>query len=291
MHLQWEQLRTLASVIDHGSFESAARALSITPSAVSQRIKLLENIVGRVLVVRDRPVSLTESGRIVMRLARQLGALESDMVASLSLDSSELTPLPLVVSADSLATWFLPAIDAVEGVAFDIVREDQAHSKNLLRDGTVMAAITSDPEPVQGCHSRFLGTMTYSPMAGARWMNRWMPLGFDPTLLRSAPVVVFDRKDDLQDSYLRSHGIDPGEPPRHYVPGSQEFVDAVARGFGWGMVPAMQRDTRSTAPGLLALDPDGTTAVPLYWHQWSLDSTALSVVSAAVVAAAASALY
>ena len=134
MELDLHQLRTLASVSDLGSFEAAARALSITPSAVSQRIKALETQVGRVLVLRSKPATLTESGRVVMRVARQLMVLEGDMIAALDLEPGALTTIPLVVNADSLATWFLPSLVGVAGVSFDIVREDQAHSAALLRE-------------------------------------------------------------------------------------------------------------------------------------------------------------
>ncbi|MGO1167662.1 MAG: LysR family transcriptional regulator, partial [Janibacter sp.] len=48
MHL--DQLRALLAVVDHGTFEAAARSLHVTPSAVSQRIKGLERDTGRVLV-------------------------------------------------------------------------------------------------------------------------------------------------------------------------------------------------------------------------------------------------
>ena len=43
---------TLATVLDEGSLDAAARRLHVTPSAVSQRIKALEEHVGRVLLVR-----------------------------------------------------------------------------------------------------------------------------------------------------------------------------------------------------------------------------------------------
>jgi LysR family transcriptional regulator (chromosome initiation inhibitor) len=273
MDLQLEQLRTLVSVLDAGSFDAAARAMSVTPSAVSQRIKALEQQVGRVLVQRSKPVRLTDAGSIVLRLARQLELLEAE--ASAALDNDGVTNLAIVANADSLDTWLLPALATVEGVTFDIRREDQEHSVELLRQGTVMGAVTSDPEPVQGCTVTRLGVMTYRPMAVAGFAQRWPSLS-------TAPVVVFDRKDSLQDAYLMSQGIDPAAPPRHYVPGSAAFVDAVALGMGWGMLPDLQSAGRE---GLVVLDESGAVDVPLYWQQWALDSRALATTAAALRAA------
>jgi len=270
MDVQLDQLRTLVCVLDVGSFDAAARVMRVTPSAVSQRIKALEQQVGRVLVQRSKPVRLTDAGAIVLRLARQLELLEAE--ASAALNDEGLTNLAIVANADSLDTWLLAALATVEGVTFDIRREDQEHSLELLRQGTVMGAVTSDAEPVQGCTVTRLGVMTYRPMATRAFVESW------PSLAR-APVVVFDRKDALQDAYLVSQGIDPAMPPRHYVPGSAAFVDAVALGMGWGMLPDLQSVGREQ---LVVLDDSGAVDVPLYWQQWALDSRALSAVAAAL---------
>lgn len=267
------QLHTLSAVIDSGSFEAAANALNVTPSAVSQRIKALEQQAGRVLVQRSKPVRLTDAGAVVLRLARQLALLEAE--AESALGGAALTNLAIGANADSLDTWLLPALRTVEGVTFDIHREDQEHSIALLREGRVMGAVTSDREPVQGCTVRRLGSMRYRPMAAPGVVGE----------LAVTPVVVFDRKDDLQDAYLRSRGIDPLDPPRHYVPGSAAFVDAVVLGFGWGMLPDQQADEHLATGRLIVIDDSAAVEVPLYWQQWALDSDALERVATALQSA------
>ncbi|WP_176328162.1 LysR family transcriptional regulator, partial [Burkholderia vietnamiensis] len=59
--LDYPLLEALAAVIRHGSFERAARDLNVSPSAVSQRVKLLEERVGSVLVKRGQPCVATTS--------------------------------------------------------------------------------------------------------------------------------------------------------------------------------------------------------------------------------------
>lgn len=54
--LDGPQLAALAAVVELGSFDAAAERLHVTPSAVSQRIKSLEQQVGQVLVVRKSHV-------------------------------------------------------------------------------------------------------------------------------------------------------------------------------------------------------------------------------------------
>ena len=71
-------LECLAALVDEGSFERAASRLSITQSAVSQRLRALEAAVGQPLVVRSRPLRLTEPGKVLLRFARQWQALRAD---------------------------------------------------------------------------------------------------------------------------------------------------------------------------------------------------------------------
>ncbi|WP_036340388.1 LysR family transcriptional regulator ArgP [Modestobacter caceresii] len=281
--LDLAQLRALGATVTTGTLDAAARALHVTPSAISQRIKALETATGRVLLVRSRPVQPTESGQALLRLARQIDLLTAD--ATRELDSAAHGPvaLPIAVNADSLATWVLPALAPLAGdLVLDLHRADQAHTSALLRTGTVMAAVTGDADPVPGCSSTRLGSMRYRPMAAPAFARRWLADGGTAESLARAPVVVFDRSDDLQHAHLRARGVDPTRPPMHFVPSSADFLTAVRLGMGWGMVP----DLQDTDGDLTVLDPDGAVDVVLHWQQWRLRSPSLDRVADAVLAAA-----
>ena len=293
--LPLDQVRTLLAVVDEGTLDAAAARLHVTPSAVSQRLKALEQRVGQVLLLRTKPVRLTDGGRVVVRFARQLAALERDLHVQLgSAGDAGGARLPIAVNSDSLATWFLPALAAVPvelGICFELHREDQDHTERLLREGLVMAAVTSSPEPVAGCSVRPLGRMRYLPVASPDYVERWLS-GWPEVPLRQllpdVPVVTFDRHDDLQDGFVRA--ISAGRPAsarRHAVPASESFVDAVVAGLGWGMVPRAQAEPRLRAGRLVDLDPRHPIDVPLFWQQWKLDSPALAATADAVAAAAA----
>src|SRR5439155_4032659 len=174
--LPFDQVRTLLAVVDEGTFDAAAAALHVTPSAVSQRVKTLEQRTGRVLLTRTKPVRPTESGQVVVRFARQLAALEQDAQRDLGIGvGSGSARLSIAVNADSLATWFLPALTRVPQsppVCFELHREDETHTAALLREGQVMAAVTSSAEPVAGCLVRPLGLARYLPVASPRFAAR-----------------------------------------------------------------------------------------------------------------------
>jgi LysR family transcriptional regulator, chromosome initiation inhibitor len=287
MDLDLAQLRALDATVRGGTLEAAARALHVTPSAISQRLRALEVATGRILLVRTKPVQVTESGKAVLRLARQVSLLAADVARELGDDPGvgRVPTLPVAVNADSMATWVLPALAPLAGdVCFDLYREDQEHTSALLRAGTVMAAVTSEAVPVPGCTSTRLGGMRYRPMASPDFARRWFPAGPTPAALARAPVVVFDRTDDLQHRYLHARAGSDVAPPVHYVPASADYLAAVTLGLGWGMVPDLQ--ARGRAAELVVLDPAGTLDVVLYWQQWRLRSSALDQVREAVLAAA-----
>ncbi|MGY1826095.1 LysR family transcriptional regulator ArgP [Blastococcus sp. SYSU DS0541] len=290
MDVDLAQLRTLVAVVEEGTLEAAARRLHVTPSAVSQRLRALEEATGRVLVRRGRPATVTAAGEPVLRLARQIGLLVADTGRTLDPAGAALPVVPLAVNADSLATWVLPALAPLAGeLRLDLHSTDQTHTSALLRAGTVMGAVTSDAEPVAGCRVTPLGTMRYLPCAAPGFLDRWLPDGPAPAALARAPVVVFDRRDDLQHAYLRRHLATTADVPVHHVPSSADFLTAVALGFGWGMLPELQLEAAAPPPGGPAVrpfDPAGAVDVQLHWQQWRLDSAPLDRVAEALVRSA-----
>lgn len=285
MRLSMDLVATVAAAVDAGTLDAAARTLHITPSAVSQRIRSLEERIGRTLLVRTKPLRPTEAGEAVVRLARQLALLEHDTLRALGLDERGPARLALAVNADSLATWFLPALTriAADGdVAIELHRDDQDHTARLLADGTVSAAVTSESAAVVGCTVTPLGVMSYRACATPAFVERWFADGVTPAALAKAPVVEYDRRDDLQSRWLRGRGAPVAEPPRTFVPASHDFAAAVCAGVGWGMLPPLQADEPIAAGELVLLDPE-PIAVPLYWQQWDLRSPLLDRVARIVV--------
>ena len=294
MRIPLDLARTLAVVIDEGTFDAAARRLHLTPSAVSQRVKALEQQLGRVLVVRSKPAKPTDAGAAVVRLARQLALLEHDALSGFDVDAASARPvsIALAVNADSLATWFLPALARVaerHPVVFDLHRDDQDFTAGLLESGTVMGAVTSQATPVVGCLVRQLGVMRYEAVATPAFVERWSlrvaPDASSATrsdtlaaALADAPLVDFDRRDDLQRDHLAAMGVDPDAPPRHYVPASNDFATAVKLGLGWGMLPGFQSEGELHRGELVRVGGEPID-VPLFWQQWNLRSPLLDAVA------------
>ena len=276
------QLATFQAVIEEGSFEAAARTLHVTPSAVSQRIKALEQAVGQVLVRRTKPCEATEAGQPLVRLAGQVALLEREALDATrgGLAGGGRTRISVVVNADSLQTWFMPALAAIPAelaLSFDLHQDDEEYTAELLRAGTAMAAVTTQHVAVQGCRVEKLGAMRYLAVAAP---GRFA--GFD-----SSPMVVFNRKDRLQHRFLAAQTRRHLDPPIHYVPAAAAFGEAIRLGLGWGMVPEQLVADDLAAGRCVELIPGRHLDVPLYWQYWRMESTALTALTTAVKAAAA----
>lgn len=290
MAMNGDQLAALVAIVDHGTFEAAARDLSITPSAVSQRVRALESQIGRVVVQRTAPCRPTEAGEVLLRMARQLQVLESEARAELAPTDAGMTDLPVAVNADSLATWFPAVLDVCAGwgdVALRLHVEDQDHSSALLRSGEVVGAVTSDFVAVQGCSVEPLGMIRYLPVATPTFAERWAKgRGYDWAAM---PVVQFNAKDELQQRVLRAHHVSE-RPPTHVIPSSQGFLAAVHAGLGWGTLPEDQLGDDLRTGRLVRLSPRQRVDIPLYWQCWRLRSPGIDRLTDAVRDAASASL-
>lgn len=274
------QLRALAAVVEFGSFDAAAEYLHVTPSAISQRIKALEQRVGQVLVLREKPCVATTAGVPLIRLAAQTALLEAETLAEMRGGSPERPRVAVAVNADSMATWFTGVFARLPDVLFDVRIEDQDHSARLLREGVVMGAVTTERIAVSGCRVRPLGVMRYLPVAAPHYVQRHLPDGLTADAATAAPSLSWNRADALQDQLLRSVFRRSIRRPIHYIPTAEGFGAAVRAGLGWGMYPEQLVDA-SFVP-----ITDAHLDVPLYWQSWKLDSDTVAQVTDAVTAAA-----
>ncbi|SFP02138.1 LysR family transcriptional regulator, chromosome initiation inhibitor [Variovorax sp. PDC80] len=272
--LDYAALNALATVVREGSFERAARALNVTPSAVSQRVKLLEERIGGALLVRGQPCVATEAGLQLCRHVERVGMLEHELRDALPVlgagEAGERVTVRVAVNADSLATWFVGAAAAFSqqhGALLDLTVDDQDHTAERLRSGAVLAAVTALAQPVAGCNSEALGTMHYVAAASPAFVQSHFAKGVGARTLAQAPSLVFDRKDALQARWVRRICHREVETPRHWLPSPQAFVEAARAGMGWGMHPLSMVAQALRDGSLVELVPGSRLPVPLYWQQ------------------------
>ncbi|CAB3707909.1 LysR family transcriptional regulator ArgP [Trinickia soli] len=276
--LDYALLDALAAVVRLGSFDRAAGELNVTASAVSQRVKLLEERVGSVLVKRGQPCVATASGALLCRHAERVRLLEgqlSDDMPSMTgpLLGQAWPTLRVAVNDDSVGTWFVDAVAtfcAQRRMLLDLVIDDQDHTAQRIRDGSVQGAVTTQAEPVQGCRSVRLGRMRYLAVCSPSFFARYFANGVNRESLRRAPCVVFNPKDALQARFMRRLTRADIEPPQHWVPHVGGFLRACVMGLGWGMCPTQMLGASLANGELVELAAGRHLDVDLYWQSWRL---------------------
>jgi LysR family transcriptional regulator (chromosome initiation inhibitor) len=279
--LDYKLIEALAMVAREGSFEKAAGVLFITQSAVSQRVKLLEEQMGQVLLARTVPCRPTPAGRKLLKHYLQVRRLEEELLGETG-DAAgfEFTSIAVGINADSLALWLLDAIHPFlleERVLLDIRVDDQEQTHRLLRDGDVVGCISTREQPMQGCSVEYLGRMTYRMVAAPGFVARWFEKGFSLEGVAKAPALIFDRKDDLHHKFLRQAFGEIPAFPAHYVPSVEKYAQLVTSGIAYGMLPDQQLEPLMPAGQVVDLLPGCQVSVTLYWHCWSLKSRLLNM--------------
>ena len=284
------QLAALAAVHRRGSFDLAAAELHVTPSAISQRLKALEEVAGTLLIRRGQPCTATPAGLRMIRHHDEVTLLERTLATDLPWLSPRPASLRIAVNADSLATWVIPALAATEGFLFDLVIDDQEVSQEWLKRGEVAAAITAHPGPLQGCDTIPLGALRYRATAAPAYMTRWMPEGVTAASLAAAPTLTFSDKDRLQEIWVeRQIGVRSKRTafPSHRLASSQAFVDGCRAGLGWGMNPEALVARYLASGQLVEMVPDTPLDVALHWQFSRLTAPALAPLTREIRAAAA----
>lgn len=290
--IDYPAARAVAMVARTGSFEGAARALGVTPSAISQRVRQLEERLGAVLIERGAPCVPTETGALLCRHMEQVGMLEQDLFTRLpGLGDAEpaRVTLSIATNADSLGTWFLGAVATFARDArflLDIVIDDEEHTADWLRRGRVIAGVTALGKPVQGCHLSALGSLRYIATASPDYVARHFPEGVNPAALAEAPALTFNQKDQLQrDWCLRAFGEQVAFPT-HWLPSTDGFVEGALSGMGWGLNPEQLVSDHLASGRLVELVPGAHFDRPLFWQVNRFAADRLAALTRAVVTTA-----
>jgi len=296
--IEYAALAAVAAVVREGSFERAAMALGVTSSAVSQRIKAIEERIGAVLVLRSSPCRPTSVGARMCAHFERVRLLEKNLIEgmpNLFADHPASAPtIRIAVNGDSLSTWFPAAAGEFarhSGNLLDLVLEGEEQTAQLLRSGEVLAAITADPAAVQGCRITPLGILRYVAVASPAYFARFFPNGIDPLSLSKAPMLRTDREDALQARWARTVLDSDVSPPTHWVPSTQGFVDLLRVGLGWGMVPHILADRYIASSELQPLEPSRSLDVTLYWQYSRLFVHILHDLNKTVIATARALLF
>jgi len=284
----YKLLEALAAVCQEGGFERAARVLCLTQSAVSQRVRQLEDRLGLPVVVRGTPPEPTDVGGRLIAHWRRVGQLEHDLEEELQLaPQGGFLTLAIGVNEDSMAIWFVAAVSDLTRAnryALHLTVDDQDETHKLLKTGKVLGCISTRSEPIQGCAVTYLGRIDYLCCASPSFVAEWFPDGLGSEAVGRAPAALYSPKDRIHYRFLEQVlGARHDTFPHHFIPSSHGFIDAVASGLGYGLLPHPQARELLASGRVVVLTPGAPIPVHLYWHHWDLKAGAIQELTAALV--------
>lgn len=271
----YKLLSALNAIIENQSFELAANKLFISQSAISQRIKALEEAMGQPMLIRSQPIQATLAGEQLLSHFKKVQQLESELLPHL-LPDKPVSPLniALAVNADSLATWFIKAITpAIENelIELNLIIEHENRTLDKLRAGEAIGAVTTEPQPLKGYRAFKLGNMEYCLVASPHFKGKYFSQGVTSQSLKMAPAISYDHKDDMHTAYIAQHfNLAANEYYCHTVKSSEAFVGLAKAGVAYCLLPKLQIIEELKSGELVDLCPERQLIRTLYWHSWVL---------------------
>lgn len=274
--LDYRGIEALYTVQELQNFELAAKKLFITQSAVSQRIKGLEDYYGEPVLIRTLPYRPTKLGRQLISHFKKICLLENEL--SQELGEIKVQPhISIALNRDSLETWFLDLMErekeTFSDIILEIIADDQELTLNYLKNGTVSACLSTSDKEILGGKASFVGDMQYILVASPTFIKKYFSSENPIECLQNAPAIKFDKNDYLHERYLEKFfGINGSELKYNVIPSVRGFRKFALLGYGYALIPKIDILDELKTKQLVQIYPDKTWEIPLYWHYWTVQS-------------------
>lgn len=243
-----QRLRVLRAVAEHGSFNRAAAALRLTPSAVSQQVAALERGLGAQVVVRStRGVTLTPAGRIMVGAAESVAAELAHaqrQVGELATGRTQLTVATFTSGGRLLLPGALAELTATHpGTVVHIREYEPEDSLPLVRQGAVDLALAyhfDGPLPGRPGHAPEWTALMEDPLGVVLPRDHRLAArdSLDLAELAGEPWVLGCLKTE---AYLRRYARRAGFAPDIRGTTTDYFFarSLVAAGLGVSLIPSV----------------------------------------------------
>ncbi len=237
MQLDVESLRTFMTVLELGTMTRAAEKLNLSQSAVSWKIKRLEERVGRSLLLRNgRTLTPTRDGRELLDYAQTIVDTHDAAVARLT--SSELTGTVKIGASEEVTAMGMASLlgrftRLHPGASVEFLVEYGTGLNQLLAQNALDVAVMQ------------VAVEEFRPTDALLWTNElvWVTAADWTYSEGEVPLITFGRSDyyrPLAERLLRQARI----PYRiaFSAPSSASVLAAVEAGLGVAVLAAMSLD-------------------------------------------------
>jgi DNA-binding transcriptional LysR family regulator len=231
-------LEAFVAVVRHSTVHGAARAIGLSQTAVTQRIRGLERDLETTLFLRSRQgMRLTEEGRALHRYCQRVGDLEGEVLAFLRGPGSARPVRVAVVGPSSIMrSRIIPGATSIleefAHVSFTFNLDDDSSGLEYLKAGAAQLAVLGRHEVVDELDSKLLRPETYVLVVSPSWQGRALR-----EVVGQERIVDFNPADDATHRYLRKHRLHKlARRERHLANNTDALAALVADGHGYSVL-------------------------------------------------------
>lgn len=272
--LDYTHLEALLAVEQHGSFEAAAKELGMSPIGVATRIRKLEERMGVLLLTR-KPTRPTKAGDALCQYAKKVTSLEIELIekqkSNVLQAPDEHQKLRIAINEENQLAWFLNIlaeldVESSNSWLMDVGIIGQNQSIQHMKDGKVIAALSSIKQPVHGYKSHHLGEIDYMAVAAPAFINKHIGNDVDLPTLKNTPCIRTGDDDELCFLWLQQCFGKTVAINCFRMPYSQIQINQCCFGVGWAVLPTHAIKNEYNTGSLLELIPGSKIRKELYWH-------------------------
>ena len=260
-------LKSFISVAKNKSVHLAAQELSLTQTAVSQRIKNLEKNLNSSLFIRSRRgMQLTQEGQILLRYCNDIEQIETQCLEDLG-QQNKSSSIFLKISSDStgIRTLILPfcqkLIKQYPQLKFNLQISDKGDQHEKLKSGSVDLAIIPKEYISKDMSYKPLKPQKYVLIIPAHWQKRDIK-----DIIISENIIDFDSNDKVTFNYLKKIGLfELCNKERHCINAIDQLVEFVNSGIGYSVITEQLYQQYYQSQNIIAYNPQ-----LLYEHQLGL---------------------
>lgn len=284
MSLNYKNVEGFSLAIEEKGFDNAAKKLGITQSALSQRIKTLENDLGTLLITRTSPPVPTNVGRKLLTHFRKVSFLKSELDNKFNPENKKKYQLvSLATDTDCLSTWFYPVIERMKNkhnILCEVKLESGTGIIGLLKAGEVMGCISTDPKAIQGCSATCIGEVEYCLAATPSFSDKYFHNGFNREVINRTPAIISNGTDGYLSKILqRFYNFSINEVPCIHIPSLEIKMKLILNDTGYGVIPIFKKNHLIDSGQICPLNHSHSMIVKLYWHRWRIKSVSLDYLS------------
>lgn len=272
----YKGMQALSAIIEWQSFDVAAEKLHISQSAVSQRLKSLQELYSDPLLLRGAKYELTTIGEVLVSHYQKVSHLESETRGIISGQTRDLN-ITIAISRDILEVWFLQSVvfkGLSDSAHINIISDDSGVTYKHVQKGLAHCSLGAVDDPVSGCTVENLGFMRYLLVATKGYVEKHFKSGVNAETLQEATMLRFDEKDNLNNLFFETKlKVSPSIKRERLMPSVRGFKDAVMRGDAYALLPRMQIKSELESKKLVNIVPDVYWDEQIYFHHWALNDS------------------